>query len=257
MSTFWEGRTAEEGGKVGEEEEEAGAEPLLSSSSPSSSSTSLSPSICSNGTRWDDDKVNEGEDEELEGDEVDPVVGTRAPWPSGFASPAEAIPVLAVAEAGRADEERGELADEEEAEDEDSREGEDESSVEDDEVVDDEDDESDTLELFRRRLCFLDRFERRLSLFVLRCFALLSGVPFECESSPLRLSSSLSARSSVVGLSLSGFDLSAVAVTVAGAWKAEEAVRRLLPIEDATGVADGETSREEEEDGEDAEKREG
>ena len=143
--------------------------------------------------------------------------------------------------AGTPEEERGEGTEDDEEPDDDSREGEDESVDE----VDDDEDEYDAFEFFRRLLCFRDRFNRRLSLFELRCFDLLSGLAF--VSSFFRLSSRpLPAWSSVDGLP----SLSALSLSVVGAWKAEEAVRRLLPIDELpTGVlGDGETSIDDDED---------
>ena len=95
-------------------------------------------------------------------------------------------------EAGTTADERGECDEDEEEDDEDAREG-DEEPVEVEDVVDDDEDENETFEFFRRRLCFLDRFDRRLSRFVLRCFDRQSTRPSSpcCPSFAIRLQNHL------------------------------------------------------------------
>ena len=141
------------------------------------------------------------------------------------------------AAAGTTLDERGDGDEEEEEEDDDGDREVEEESVDDSEVVEDDEDETEAFELFRRRLRLLARCElRRFSFFALRCFGRPSALPSCC----CELSSACSSAVRLPSLS--------ALLAVLGAWKAEEAVRRRLPIDEPTGVmgSNGDTSKEEE-----------
>ena len=108
--------------------------------------------------------------------------------------------------------------------------------------MDEEDEDTEASEFFRRRLCFLDR--RCLSRFdAARCFERLSVfLPCARLSEPTGGCIAPSLRSSPLGTlliwcALFGSELEPDEVEAAvGGWKADEAVRRLLPIDDEPGV---------------------